>query len=92
MRECVAHYEPMLPRPTHEQYTAITKALLEQYPSLRDRGTLCWVSKAWDIFQLSIQVTKGDGVCIIAKVAILCGSYALRSCMNNLRSAYEPRP
>ena len=61
VRECVAHYEPMLPRPTHEQYTAITKALLEQYLSLRDRGTLYWVSKAWDIFQLSTQVTIVGG-------------------------------
>ena len=75
MRECVAHYEPMLPRPTHEQYTAITKALLEQYPSLRDRGTFYWVSKAWDIFQLSIQVTRGEGICIIDKAAILCIFY-----------------
>lgn len=40
VREYVAHYEPMLPRPTEEQYTAITKALLKEVPCLKDKGTL----------------------------------------------------
>ena len=59
VRKYVAHYEPMLPRPTEEQYTAITKALLKQYLSLRDRGTLYWVSKAWDILLQSIWEVGG---------------------------------
>ena len=46
VRECVAHYEPVLPRPTEEQYTAITKALLKEVPCLKDKGTFYWVSIA----------------------------------------------
>lgn len=42
VRECVAHYEPILPRPTEEQYMAITPALLAKYPCLKDRGTCYW--------------------------------------------------
>ena len=41
---CVAHYEPMLPRPTEEQYTAIARALLDVCPTLKDNGTNYWVS------------------------------------------------
>ena len=44
VRECVAHYEPMLPRPTEEQYTAIARALLGMCPTLKDSGTHYWVS------------------------------------------------
>lgn len=46
VRECVAYYEPILPRPTGEQYTAIAKVLLKEYPCLRDKGTIYWVSIA----------------------------------------------
>jgi len=56
VRECVAHYEPILPRPIEEQYMAITQALLAKYPCLKDRGTCYWVSiyvacdsKCWSI-------------------------------------------
>ena len=48
VRECVAHYEPMLPRPTEEQYTAITKALLKEVPCLKDKGTLRLASFIYD--------------------------------------------
>ena len=51
VRECVAHYEPVLPRPTEEQYTAITQALLKEVPCLKDKCTLYWVSIAWNIFR-----------------------------------------
>ena len=34
VRECVAFYEPILPRPTEEEYLAITKALLEKGHSI----------------------------------------------------------
>ena len=44
VRECVAHYEPMLLRPTEEQYTAIARALLGLCPTLRDSETHYWVS------------------------------------------------
>ena len=43
VRECVAHYELVLPRPTQLQYTEIAKAILAKYPCLKDRGTEYWV-------------------------------------------------
>lgn len=46
VRECVAHYEPMVPYFTMEKYTAITQALLKTVPCLRDRSTIYWVSVA----------------------------------------------
>ena len=33
------HIEPILSQPTGERYTAIDKALLKEYPCLRDKGT-----------------------------------------------------
>ena len=34
VRESVAYFERILPRPTHEQYSAISKAFCDKYPSL----------------------------------------------------------
>ena len=36
--KCVAYYELILPQPTGGRYTAIFKALLKEYPWLRDKG------------------------------------------------------
>ena len=44
VRECVAFYEPILPRLTEEEYTAVSVQLLKGYPMLRDKGTHYWVS------------------------------------------------
>jgi len=46
VRECVQYYEPILPRPTEEEYTAIAQALVAKYPALKDKGTFYWVSIA----------------------------------------------
>ena len=43
VRECVAHYELILPRPTEEQYTRIAQEILKKYPCLKDNGTNYWV-------------------------------------------------
>ena len=43
VRECVARYELVLPRPTELQYTEIAKVILAKYPCLKDRGTEYWV-------------------------------------------------
>ena len=58
VRKCVAHYEPMLPRPTEDQY---------KYLSLRDRGTLYWVSGHFTVKHLG-----SGGLHIIGNAVILC--------------------
>ena len=46
IRECVTYFESRLPRPTTEEYSAISKAFCDRYPILR-RGNITnyWVNK-----------------------------------------------
>ena len=61
VRECVTFYEPILPRPTEAEYRAITEALLDKYPCLKDKGSQYWVGTEHDVLQhLSIGLhTRG---------------------------------
>ena len=37
VRECVAFFESILPRPTGEEYAAISRKFCSEYPSLQDK-------------------------------------------------------
>lgn len=44
IRECVNYFETWLPRPTPEEYSAISKRICETYPVLKDTNhTKFWV-------------------------------------------------
>ena len=44
VRECVQHFDSILPRPSENEYKAISKKIVDTYPSLKDaRRSDYWV-------------------------------------------------
>ena len=46
VRECVDFFEPILPQPSKDQFSDISRKLCDKYPSLKDaKQTVYWVRK-----------------------------------------------
>lgn len=45
VRECVDYFEPILPKPSKEQFTEMSRRLCDKFPSLKDaKKAVYWVS------------------------------------------------